>query len=343
MNNVTLNDFSTAENLTIAVINLFNLVLNVLCVFIFIKNDLRKKSRCDLFNYFLVESINNSTMGLLNIFSVFIFEFVDEITPKLFAFKAYFYLIGIFTMNANLLEVTASLIRYLTIDERFRAFRRRIVDYRLIILFEILFSMSITMFRIFLSDLVDIQSLKQFSRVFEVEFGVNDVVLKWLAFSYSFIRDVVCTLVLLVINGFMVVLFRKNMLKKKFMHGSRPIMRNKEFVERQPQNDVTLMVIFISLKNILCHLPYFLIYQTFTNYFLNNKLLNIFAPVLIDLSYCFNFFIYLKFNKRFRENFSLVLTQMISSISKYSVLRIGTSSGAYLTTQRHTQVSNLSN
>lgn len=311
------NNFTTFENVGTFLINSTSLILNLLSVFIFYKNNLRNKSRYNLFNYFLVASLNSSIEAAFNIFSVIIFVFVHEnnIALKSSLFKIYYFSIGICTLAANLLELTSSWVRLLTISERLSALRDRLVDYKIVVLVEIIFCMVFVSFRLILSDLVDMRHFNQFSDILELSFNMSDsrqAILRWLAFSFSFTRDIVCILFLFIVNVWMVVQFRLNIRKKKMIQGGGGAAAKQNSTADKSQNDVTLMIIVMSLTNIVCHLPYFLIYQPFTNYFSDIRLYVIFSLDLIDLSVCFNFFIFLKFNRRFRENFYLIFAQLFS-------------------------------
>lgn len=295
------------ENISILLINSLSLTFNVLCIFTFIKNDLHKKSRYDLFKYFLFVSISNSAMSINNIFSLVVLTFISDISLKSSLSKVYIYNVGVLTMNAAFLEVSASLIRYFTIDERFRRVRERLVNYKIIAICLFLFSMAISIYRIFLIDLIDARTIQQVTDIFQIQFNdsyPNEVALKWFAFSYSFIRDILCSLVLVTINICLVMQFRKDMEKKRFAQGAKS---SKLVISTEKsQQMVTRMVMCIALKSTLCHMPYFLIYQSFSNIFTKNELFLIVALDALEISYFFNFFLYLSFNKRFKENFILI-------------------------------------
>lgn len=297
-------EYDVAENIVSFVINLSGFVLNLLCVFIFLKNDLHQKSRFDLFNYYLAVSMSSLAINAFNILGLFICDFLDNyLTLKLALLRAYLLLVSLFTLFTNLLELTASLIRYITINEAFMAIRKRLIDFRLIIGIHFLVGLMFAANRLFQADLVQIASVNQLTDVLEIRYNLSvprQITLKWFSFAHSFLRDVVCTLLLFVLNVLMVIEFRKNVQLKRVVLGSRLLSS----VARS-QNDVTVMVILISTKNIFCHLPFFVNYLPFMAFVNTKKIFQIFILEFIQLSFCFNFFIYFNFNKRFRENFGI--------------------------------------
>lgn len=299
------NDYNVEENLAVLVICVFGFILNFFCILIFIKNDLRNKSRYNLFNYYLYVAICSFMVNICNSQSLVMYIYITNIPLKSIEFKIYFFLAGVITLLINLLELTASFIRYITIDERCKFIRDRLIDYRLIILGEFLFSVLVSIYRVFQTNLIDIENFNQLTDLFQIKYNSSNVHLKWIGLLYSVLRDVTSPLLLLVINFLMVVQFRKSMSKKKEVQGGANSTNSVE----KSQNDVTRMVFFISSKNILCHLPYFLTYLPVSSGFTKTKMFQIPALILLELSFCFNFFIFLKFNKRFKENFFLFISQ----------------------------------
>lgn len=317
MENITnfeLEDYSVLENRLGLFFNLFGLVLNSLSVLIFCKNGLWRKSRLNLFAYFLLISINNLTANVINLFSLIIYNSIGLLAFKTIFFKVYFCLAGATSLYSSLLEIMASLVRYITITDRACSVFAMIekVDYRLVVVGHFLFSLIFSLYRVFQVDLLSIASLNQLTDVLQTRYNMSEqgeVVLKWLAFSNNMFRDVFCTLVLFLINVLMAVRIRRSMARKIRMLRSGG---SNTMATSASQNNVTIMVLLISTKNIVCHLPYFLNYLPFLGIISGNKLCQIFAIEMLELSYSLDFFLYLKFNKRFRENFFRVVRPFLS-------------------------------
>lgn len=314
-------DFNLVENILALAVNSIGLVLNLLCHATFSKNNLRHKSRSHLFNYYFYVTKCNLVINIINLLSLLIFYYISNLGIKTILSKVYIFLLGIFTLNTNLLELTATFIRYISINERFKAFREKhLIHFKSIVLAEFLFSVVTSIYLIFQANLINMESLNQLSDCYNVKYDNYvpiQVVVKWLAILQRFVRDILCTFVIFVLNIFMVIQFRSIMAKKLLV----VYLKGKKLTRlaKRSQNDVTIMVLFISSKNVCCHFIYFLNYLLFivSFTFAINKPYQVFNVMLLEFSFCINFFFFFKFNKRFKRNLLLMMSRFFPKFIEF--------------------------
>jgi Trk-type K+ transport system membrane component len=132
---------------------------------------------------------------------------------------------------------------------------------------------------------------------------------------HSFVRDILCLIILATINIITLVLMKRSLKKKRYI-ANESEKSKAEKVEKK----LTYMVFVTSLIYILGHCSLFIYFIPIEQ--LRGKCLNNIIWILYYLSNLFNFFIYLSFNKHFKNYFKTTSIKIIKLIS-FNQLKLG--------------------
>lgn len=128
---------------------------------------------------------------------------------------------------------------------------------------------------------------------------------KYSLLASSLVRDVLYPLMLTCSNTALLVQYRMNMAKK---HDMATTSTNKNQTINKSisimKHDLTWMTLSITLKSLICRIPMFVsrFYYIFPLLILNRPFY-ILILALFHVSYFLNFFIYLRFNRKYRYTF----------------------------------------
>lgn len=129
---------------------------------------------------------------------------------------------------------------------------------------------------------------------------------KYSLLASSLVRDVLYPLLLTCSNTALLVQYRMNIAKKHDM--TTTTTNNKNQATNKcisiMKHDLTWMTLSITLKSLICRIPMFVsrFYYVFPLLILNRPFY-ILILALFHLSYFLNFFIYLRFNRKYRYTF----------------------------------------
>lgn len=298
------------ENLVDFIVCIIGIVCNILCILVFSHKEFHQKTiRFDLFKYYLIRSLLDLIYFIVDFSQIY--NYTADSTQIVAFSPVYFTLLG-FTSYASLLcELTATILIYVTINERLNG--KLSTDYRLVTIGIFIFSAALNWHRPFNG-----RKETDFSQILSLMNIIN-----------RFVRDVVFIVLLVVANLLLVYEFKRNQRKKRRLIAyskSFSITGNSTQTNNQNGNgrtslqakpDLTLMTILIGLKTVIFQFPIFFIsFQPFSNDFIFVGAMF----VLFDISFAVSFFIYLFFNRKF----SSILRRFFESIfsNAFKFLRI---------------------
>ena len=127
-------------------------------------------------------------------------------------------------------------------------------------------------------------------------------IIKYGLVASSLIRDILIPILLAFSNTILLVQYRHNEMRKRELVVAGHKVVNKYLTIMK--HDLTLMTLSITLKSLICRIPMFVsrFYYIFPLIILNRPFY-ILTLSLFHLSYLMNFFIYLRFNRKYRYVF----------------------------------------
>jgi hypothetical protein len=206
-------------------INLFSLLTNSICIFIFLNKELKDQ----IYTFMLFYSINEVLYSLICTF-VFLIRcgiYCGRLSDtgfysKMYEYVMFFYLSSVLAIFNILIEIFISIKRYLTILNRKHQAINKISNKTILIMLAIfsavyyspiLFTKSIKLMNV--SDGASLNSTKQGYIVASSSFGETSIG-KILIILLSAIRGIVGLVVLFIIDIFIIIKFRK-LIKRKII------------------------------------------------------------------------------------------------------------------------------
>ena len=125
----------------------------------------------------------------------------------------------------------------------------------------------------------------------------------------SIIRDLLFPIFLTLANIALLTQYKKSMKRKKSMAKSNTTTAT-------THSDITIMILFIGLKSLICHMPILISRFYFIFPVLSlNRVYSILDLALFQFSYVLNFFIYFAFNRKFRSTFVFLFSCCCKKVS----------------------------
>lgn len=282
-------------------LNLLGIVLNFICIVVFIKIVKREtvSNNSNLFKYLLMKAFCDFIYFLMIIPEI-IYNHKDQTYDTSYLLQIWFkwideYLINIFELLSVFFEIAATFDCYLLISQRLKCFINKLTFY----LFSIITIIFCTLYYIPFIIGVDIKSKNitiNDSNANEIiyyyeynDFESSDFSYYHL-FIHSLLRDILPIFILIILNVLILLfLYKTKKNKRNFANKNSSSIIS----ARRAENNKIKMIIFISLLYLL-HFP--MILKNFG--FLNNIYL---CLIFFQISYAISIVSYILFNKTFRK------------------------------------------
>jgi hypothetical protein len=301
-------------------------ILNILCIIGFLNiKEIRHQRKTNVFRYLLAKSVVDSYTLLRNlIFSSVFCPVVDCFLTRYYVscnislvFNNYIGRISL--LMSILLELAANFNRYRIITNKFIFLNKISIYFKFLLI--ILYCFSFYVYIFFQENcLIPDQSLNETMSYYiyvtnftNTELGIG------LKFMHTFIRDVICIILIMVLNIFTLIFMRQSFKRKRELafnpQSSQSANKNDQNRKlEKSENNLTYLVLTSSLINILGHIILF-INMLPINSIKSDSCFNSIAPFLLYFSYSINFFVYYFFNKHFKSYFKTNLIKIFSFIT----------------------------
>lgn len=301
-------------------------ILNLLCIIGFLNiKEIRHQSKTNLFRYLLGKSIVDS----YNVIRNSIFSSVFCRPDDCFLTKYYIacnislvinnYIGRVTLLMSILLELAANFNRYRVITNKFTFFDKISIHLKILIIVFYCFAFYIYIFfqenclipnELILSN----ETMSYYIYVTNFTNTNLGIVLK---FMHTFVRDVVCIILIMVLNILILIFMRQSFKRKRELAPNTPssaakIEQNRKL--EKSENNLTYMILTSSLINILGHMVLFINLLPIDS-IKYNSCFNSVAPFLLYFSYSINFFVYYFFNKNFKRYFKINFIKILSFIT----------------------------
>lgn len=305
------------DNLSIPLTSI-GFILNLLCSIAFF---LSKELQTNIFRYLLIKSLCDTTVYMRDLIHYVSTKCGDECFLNssfvicLLRFTFYYYFGRSLILISMFCDIAASFNRLRVLANKFKHFDR--VPFWLKIM--IMFSYSFLFYSYlytghFTCEKYVSKSNKTYYSYLNKTFREtqHEIILETI---HSFVRDILCLIILATINIITLVLMKRSLKKKRYI-ANESEKSKAEKVERK----LTYMVFVTSLIYILAHCPLFIHFIPIE--LPRGKCLNNVIWILFYLSNLFNFFIYLSFNRHFKNFFKINSIKIIKLIS-FNTIKLG--------------------
>jgi len=287
---------------------LFGVCTNGICIYVFFKLKLKNI----LFKYMFIESVNNFIYLL---FCSFIFTFgcyeicsmSSHLATRIYQLYIYGYFTSVLALTNGFLEVLISSNRYFTLKNKPLSNKIPVV-YQVLILF----ALSSIVYAPNLFDRQIVQSTNvTYSYVLSAsQFGLTKASVAFVIIG-SVIRgpiilSMLITLNILSIYEFRKVLRRKESLFRKTNKQSYFISQTSKRVSFKSETNLSKLVITLCILYIVCNFPNvtsFILRSLGLNTYLFFSYFVTFSNAVLFVYHGLNFFVYYKFNKKFKNFF----------------------------------------
>ena len=295
------------NNYVIAGLAILGVVTNTLNIIVFSQKNMMKntmnvyllaKSASDL--YYMVGNALEPMSVCFNCFTMYLYWY------QTLSLIYRYYICSVAQLSSMMLDVMATLNRYVTISQNFSKFSKRI-DHRLIILGIYLFGALFYIYKFFVFTVTEMRNdsvVKEYYLDYS-DFGAK-IGHQLFDSIHTVIRDGICVLAIIVLNILIMIQMRRAMATKKIIgsHGNKA--SSSKIKARRAEQKITIMVILTGIKEAILHillLVYYLPVPQFRDIALDDCYQDTLFFLYI-LSYSVNFFFYIFFNNNYRETFT---------------------------------------
>jgi hypothetical protein len=271
---------------------------------ILINSNTNQNNNGQIFKYFFLKSISDLGVFLSQFFEIFYFYNDDKVCDSYIwqvwfiwiYYYSYYFLVSI----SNWMEIGATMDCYLLIKNKFK-FLLTTKSFYSIMMSSVVFNTFINIHYIFRFEIVNtINSTNQSYEIMETTYNTKEyyVIINYMIVAY---RDGLPMILLLILNGFILILFKNVLARKRRMQGNTNS-------DRTIETNKLKLILSISLSFIVLRMPYVIKQLPFHN---NNKFWTCYyypASIrLYDLSFLIAIINYYCFNKKFRYYFKMTI------------------------------------
>lgn len=303
------------SNYVYPAIGVIGSLLNILCIWVFSnKKFSTNNSRCFIFKYLLVKSTYDCLILLLNalkpVFNCYECSFNSLYIVKMFEFFFYKYFLYVCTLCSIVFELVAQLDRLVAISvsqPKNWMLPYRIVTIALIAIISTFYSFKLFEYNIEATEYED----EKLYNLYKSSFSITNT-FRLFNLIQSFIRDFFCVILLLLLDIFILIVFRRLMWnKKQIMLGGQTanINHNQASTSNNipnsiankvdsAENKTTIMILIIGIMTFIGRFPIFLNYLPLNFHW--KQCIQFTSESLFLVNISINFFVYIFFNRNFK-------------------------------------------
>jgi hypothetical protein len=307
-------DFASFNNFTnkvkfviLSIINLISFLMNFISVLVFLKilKDKRRTNEREssslMYKYLLFKSICDTISSLIKILIIFFKSNIDRSTliGSIWTLFFDFYFTQSFYLASGFFEIAATFNCAISIENKLKWLQTKLSFYITTIgLFAFCF-----VYQSFYFVFKHIEKSESFNN--KTSYYINDnykyySILENFELSTLIIRDLVCLVLLVIINTF--ILFKMVQIRKRRSHLQSNSQSANRISSRQAEYRKIKMIVSLFIVYTLGHLPFILFQLGVFTY--NMKLDNygrFYTEIILTISLSASFFIYTFFDKKFNR------------------------------------------
>ena len=309
------------------VTGLLGFLANLVCVVVLASPSLLNTKRSgNMFKYLLMKGIMDGLVLTGRALAPFIncqtcFSFSASYWARvLFIWKEFYFKLT-FLLCSMLFELMANLDRYLMMTKRLERFHTSKTCFKVICVGIVIFSHLCYIFNFFVFEIKPKDISGNNSTATSVEFYLAKTSLalsplnQYYALAQSVFRDIVCVVLLIVLNILIIKSMRKLLHRKKAIAGHSNVANHQSEHNRtnRAQINLTRLILVTSLVTLFTRFPVILKYVPVAT--LNSdSCLRIAVESLYELSISINLFVYIQFNRRFRKRFQFLIFETLGKV-----------------------------
>lgn len=286
----------------LTLISIVGMILNAMCIVVFLQTKIHKNSRGQMFRYLLFKSIFDFLILLLRAVNPILecenCSFSGTYELHIIEFIIGDYLKQIIQLLSMFCHIAADMDRYLVIRNK-HTFFNKYLPYQLVIFLFTLFTCSFYVFRLFETDFIVTNQIVKGNMTILKYKSVDSkfsstTTYQVLLFIHGLSRDVICVTIILVLNLLILREFKIITLRKKNL---TRLSSNSISVQKL-ESRTTIMVLVIGFLTWFGHFPNFFKYIPFISQSYCFRAATLFLNIS---SISFNIVFYYLFNRVFKK------------------------------------------
>jgi hypothetical protein len=292
----------------VPIINIMSFLMNFICVLVFLKVLKNKRSANEpasssiMYKYLLLKSICDTVSSIIQM-TVLIFKennYYGYLIRSIWSLVFYLYFSQSFYLASGFFEIAATFNCAVSIENKLKWLQTKLSFYITTIgLFAFCF---VYQSFYFIFKHIQTKELINNSTV-TIFYFINDSFLYYkteqnFEFSTSIIRDLVCLLILIILNAF--ILFKMIQIRRRRSHLQSNSQSANQLNSRRAEHRKIKMILFLFIVYALGHLPFTLVHLNLLDPIIRNYVIY-YAKIFLAISYSTSFFIYFFFDKKFNS------------------------------------------
>jgi hypothetical protein len=303
-----INFANKVQNVILPIINIISFLMNFICVLVFLKV-LKNKRRANepasssiMYKYLLLKSICDTLTGLIQT-SVLIFKennYSGSLVRSIWSLVFYLYFSQSFYLASGFFEIAATFNCAISIEKKLKWLQTKLSFY-------------ITTVGLFAFCFVYQSFYFIFKRIEKKQFINNTTVIIYyyidgivsnykyeqnFVLSASIIRDLVCLLILIILNAF--ILFKMIQIRRRRSHLQNNSQSANRLNSRRAEHRKIKMIVSLFIMYTFGHLPYTFVHLNLLHDYIYNYVIY-YSEISLAISYSTSFFIYLFFDIKFNS------------------------------------------
>lgn len=301
------------------VTGLLGFLANLVCIVVLASPSLLNTKRSgNMFKYLLMKAIMDGVVLAGRTASPFInchtcFSFSASYGIKLALLIKEHYLKLTFLLCSMLYELMANLDRYLMLTKRFESFHNSNNCFKVICVAIILLSHLCYVFKFLTLDIAKRERADNSTEYYLAEKATTFN--EYYGLAQSVFRDIVCVVLLIILNVLIIINMRKLLQKKQSLAGHQSQSRLDPNSSRtsRAQINLTRLILVTSLITLFSRFPVILKYLP-VKAINSNLCILIAVESLYELSVSINLLVYIQFNRRFRKRLQFMVFETLGKI-----------------------------
>jgi hypothetical protein len=303
-----INFANKVEYLILPIINIISFLMNIVCVLVFLKV-LKNKRRANepasssiMYKYLLLKSICDTISSFIQI-SVLIFKeknYSESLVRSIWYLCFDLYLTRSFYLASGFFEIAATFNCAISIENKLKWLQTKLSFYITTIgLFAFCFVYQ--SFYFIFKRIQTKESIK--NTTVTISYYINDSVLNYkieqnFELSTFIIRDLVCLLILIILNAF--ILFKMVQIRKRRHHLQSNSQSANRLNSRRAENRKIKMIVSLFIIYAFGHLPYTFVHLNLLDISIHNYAIY-YSEIFLAISYSTSFVVYSFFDNKFNS------------------------------------------
>ena len=302
--------FSNYDSFSSVSLAVFGFFMNLISIVMFI---LTKSYKNTTFAYLLLKSIFDAVHLLIRaidpLFTCKACSFTKNQSFLIFTLVFQDYLALSSLLCSMFCDIAAHLDRYILLSQNFLFCKK--ISIKISVFLMILYSSLFYVYKLLAKNVVQILT-KQKNNTTIISYSLvpsgfyYSEAFNYFDFTHSFVRDVLCIAILFILNGLILVIFKRSMQNKKKLASS-----GKSQKAEKAEKNLTIMIVVIGVVTMIGHIPAFIKYLPLPS-INTNGCITYTKNVLFKVSMSVNVFFFFYFNNTFKKTILVLISRLLS-------------------------------